>query len=677
MKPKLLGPHKSNIALVKIRNFINSNSKYIFSSTSYGQLIKYTFGFLLIINVQSNLQAQTTNDNIKILKEDLNILLQKNDSLNAARTYYKLGREYYAINQIDSSNLAISSGIMIAEGINNPKAISTLANYLASNFSYLGELDSAILYYNIALKASRILADSGRLQKILINLGDDYSSRGDFNRALQCSLEAIQIKEISNDSSNLAYYYQKYGEIFKASGEYEKWEEYTKLAYGFIFIEGCFDHRSRAAVYNDLGEIAEHHEDFNSALSYYDTLEMIGLEEEYPSAIAVANSSKANIYKQRGNIPLALEAATIAKDYRHASDAYHSIYNLNLLAELHLSNNEPYLALKYASLANNHEYINSYLTEKKRSYKILYQSEKERGNHDQALLWNEKYTLLNDSLRNENVRIQITDMELSYQTEKRKQQIELLIAENKLKSQRKWLYIAAIIALIFAIVIGALLSIRRKRKNQQKQQTLKQQLLRSQMNPHFIFNALGSIQNFMLKNETKKAAGYLNNFASLTRNILEHSDKELVSLSDEIETLRSYIELEKMRMQNSFDYEIVYNENMETEFINIPPMLIQPFVENAIKHGLNNINKGILNIKFEEDNKHLNIEIIDNGVGIEQSKTRTNKSHRSMSMDIFEKRKVVLQKTTKQIIQYSIKDRSTIDKQQTGTIVEIKIPIIL
>jgi LytS/YehU family sensor histidine kinase len=115
------------------------------------------------------------------------------------------------------------------------------------------------------------------------------------------------------------------------------------------------------------------------------------------------------------------------------------------------------------------------------------------------------------------------------------------------------------------------------------------------MNPHFLFNALGSIQNFMLKNETKRAAGYLNNFASLTRNILEHSAQEFVSVSEEIETLSSYIELEKMRLENKFEFEITYDKNLETDFINIPPMLIQPFVENAIKHGLNNIDyKGVI-----------------------------------------------------------------------------------
>jgi sensor histidine kinase YesM len=260
----------------------------------------------------------------------------------------------------------------------------------------------------------------------------------------------------------------------------------------------------------------------------------------------------------------------------------------------------------------------------------------------------------------------------------KEQQIELLTSENQLKNQRMWLFVAATIILILTILIGMFIFIRNKKENLQRQEDLKQQLLRSQMNPHFLFNALGSIQNFMLKNETKRAARYLNNFASLTRNILEHSSRELVSVTDEIETLRSYMELEKMRMEDHFEFEILYDKNLETDFINIPPMLIQPFIENAIKHGLNNINyKGLLELKFEDRGTVLHIEITDNGVGIKNAELNKSKKHRSMSMNIFEQRRVVLAKRTKHAIGLEVVDRNNLNKSQTGTLVKIEIPIVV
>jgi sensor histidine kinase YesM len=181
----------------------------------------------------------------------------------------------------------------------------------------------------------------------------------------------------------------------------------------------------------------------------------------------------------------------------------------------------------------------------------------------------------------------------------------------------------------------------------------------------------------MLKNETKRAAGYLNNFASLTRNILEQSAQEFVSVSDEIETLRSYLELEKMRMEDHFEFEISYDKNMETDFISIPPMLIQPFVENAIKHGLKDINyRGLLELKFEDKGTVLHIEIIDNGVGIKNAELNKAKKHRSMSMNIFEQRRIVLSKRTKHAIGLEVIDRENLNANETGTLVKIEIPIV-
>ena len=131
---------------------------------------------------------------------------------------------------------------------------------------------------------------------------------------------------------------------------------------------------------------------------------------------------------------------------------------------------------------------------------------------------------------------------------------------------------------------------------------LKLENLRSQMNPHFIFNALNSIQEYILLNQKNLASDYLGKFADLIRMYLNHSTKGTITLSEEIEALNQYLELEKLRFEDSLDYQIQLPNEIDSETIEIPTMLIQPYVENALKHGLLH-RKGnrILSIKFKLD----------------------------------------------------------------------------
>lgn len=140
--------------------------------------------------------------------------------------------------------------------------------------------------------------------------------------------------------------------------------------------------------------------------------------------------------------------------------------------------------------------------------------------------------------------------------------------------------------------------------------------LRSQMNPHFIFNCLNSIDYYILKNETEKASDYLNRFSRLIRLILQNSRSNYVNLKDELEALRLYIEMESLRFHNKFDYKIEIAEQLNTSEFEIPPMLLQPYVENAIWHGLlHKKEQGMLHLRLGKDAQQLICSIKDNGVG--------------------------------------------------------------
>jgi len=203
--------------------------------------------------------------------------------------------------------------------------------------------------------------------------------------------------------------------------------------------------------------------------------------------------------------------------------------------------------------------------------------------------------------------------------------------------------------------------------------------LRSQMNPHFIFNALNSIQDYIITNNKEMASDYLGLFADLMRKYLHYSNEDEISLEEEVETLDMYLQLEKVRFEETLSYSIIVDENLDTLRVKIPVMLVQPFAENAIKHGLlHKKGKRILDIKFNKKGKDLIISIIDNGIGRKQSaeiNKMRNRSHKSFATSAQQKRIDLInqENSSKIVIKYTDLEDSL--NQSIGTLVEIALPL--
>jgi LytS/YehU family sensor histidine kinase len=159
--------------------------------------------------------------------------------------------------------------------------------------------------------------------------------------------------------------------------------------------------------------------------------------------------------------------------------------------------------------------------------------------------------------------------------------------------------------------------------------------LRAQMNPHFVFNCMNTIEYYILSNQSDKASGFLQNFSLLVRNVLENSQNDLIPLQQELDTLRLYIDLEKERVEDKFQYQITVDAAI-LETCQIPPLLLQPFVENAILHGLRHKTDGIefLDIQLRSANNRLWVTIEDNGVGRKaEPKSTDNRVERSSRLE--------------------------------------------
>ncbi len=246
--------------------------------------------------------------------------------------------------------------------------------------------------------------------------------------------------------------------------------------------------------------------------------------------------------------------------------------------------------------------------------------------------------------------------------------------------QQWWFYVLISLFLIFIIVMIVLYRIR-ELKLQNKAASLEQRFLRSQMNPHFIFNSLGAIQNFIFKNEPIVAATYLSNFSDLVRMILNNSRQDLITLQTEIKTLNQYLDLQVLRFGDKFDFEIEKDENLDLENIFIPPMLAQPFIENSIEHGFKGLKyKGLIKVCFRSIDGKLAMICQDNGMGINASikeKELKKKKYKSLATKITKDRIAVLNKVHKSKIQIEISDMNDIYDRGHGTRVEIKLPMNL
>ena len=283
-------------------------------------------------------------------------------------------------------------------------------------------------------------------------------------------------------------------------------------------------------------------------------------------------------------------------------------------------------------------------------------------------------------------------MHIKYQIEIKEREIQLLNKEKEIQlleitkyKTQKFIYIGLILFAFVLILIVFLLFNRFKLKKEKQQidlekqkQEIEKRLLQSQMNPHFIFNSLNSINSFITGKDTLTAQSYLSMFAELMRYILENSRKTLIPLEDEINTLRLNLELEKLRFDNKFDFKINVSKEIDTENIYIPPMLVQPFVENAIIHGImNKSGHGNIIINFDQKPDVILCTVLDDGIGRKKAKEIGNKSgkkHKPIGLQLTNERLSLLSKQKKSQLEIKITDLTDENGQAVGTRVDLSLP---
>jgi LytS/YehU family sensor histidine kinase len=265
----------------------------------------------------------------------------------------------------------------------------------------------------------------------------------------------------------------------------------------------------------------------------------------------------------------------------------------------------------------------------------------------------------------------------TYFNEKLKEQT--LANERTGNYVRRWSYgLAGVVVLLILFAIRYRITL--KTGYEKKMKEIEMRALRAQMNPHFIFNCLGSINRYIVKSDTKTASHYLTKFAKLIRLILDNSASDHISLDVEIQTLQLYLEMESLRFDRGFDYQIQLDEHLPSEMIQLPSMLIQPYVENAIWHGLlQKEEKGKLWIRFKKINGHiLQAEIEDNGIGRKRAmelKSKNTVKQKSYGMQISSDRIQIINNLYKLNNSVTVHDLTDETGMASGTKITLKIPV--
>ena len=481
-------------------------------------------------------------------------------------------------------------------------------------------------------------------------LGDTYIAIGDLDNAVDNYQRGLQVAKDHLITPKITNLNSKIGEAYAAAGSpniaNDYFENSLELAADESEVRSAKEQSKVADFYNANRDFDKEIKLRTETLSMLDSLDLTVIKSE--------DDAVEDLTPQRQNYKIA--NALVAQDNYQAAIPYleKSISQADASGDLVVQKDATRkLSEIYRDLGMTEKSASSYenyvaVVDELYRRKEQELSQAARFSRDIALKQNRITSLENERQLNE------SRYKLAFENQ------ELIEKNNKVQ---KWI-IASLVAL--ALVLLAMAYFLNKGIRQQKyaNNLLALKSLRTQMNPHFIFNALNSVNSFIANNDERTANKYLSDFSRLMRSVLENSEEDFIPLSKEIDLLSIYTKLEHFRFQDKFDYEIILDEKLKVDDFVIPPMLLQPYIENAVWHGLRyKETRGRLEIRFDQtDSETITITISDNGIGRQRSKalkTANQKKQQSKGMGNIKKRIQILNQMYKDKVDVTVSDLET------------------
>lgn len=600
----------------------------------------------------------------------VNLIQQSKDAFSASQSNAEAYDDYLK----EAEELAIKSSYR--------ELLFEVYNLVGKRLRNQSFYSQSIDFHRKALEIASELENECLLSEVHNQIGVVYRRIDENSKALDMHMKALQYAESCGSKFHMSVALNGIGNVSSNLRRYRSAIEYFRKAFR---ISRELDNVLGMAINsNNIGEAFLYMEEPDSALHYFfkslDYNSSIG--SRIGQSICFNSIGDAYAFKNQNRLALDYLLKALKINLEEGDRMYIAVSYMHI-GETYLNDGYASEAIRY--LSNGLEVarkIGSKFVMEKAS-RLLADAYEQQNDIVQALHYFRQSAAYKDSLINEKNIFHLSTIKAAYEQQHQKNQIvklseEALVQRAKLTRQRAWLMGAMFFLLV--LVIMTVLFVRQGRlKHRNKALMFQQRLLRSQMNPHFIFNALSAIQVFILENDMQKSSQFLSDFAKLMRHVLKSSNYEYISLQDELEMLRYYMNLQKLRFTTPFEFNITVDKELEGGDVLVLPMLIQPFLENAIEHGLKPLGGGgKIEVRFKKENSSLIVEVDDNGIGIDYSDRIGPRSdnHESMALKITRERLEVLEKDSREKTVFEIFDKKTQDPFEQGTMVRFKLPLI-
>lgn len=673
------------LALYYHKKDIDKSLDYISESESISKSLDFKRGIAESYYLKgiSELKRSNLDFAIEYFNSAIFMYEELEDIKGLANCYTKLGLIYAKKNDFNNAIVNYEKAVDLDEKVENMMRAAVSLKHIGYAYFDLGNYDKARIYFDKALVINLKNNYEKETSSCYNIIGSIYLKRANYPIALNFYNESLEISEKIKDTISISKVLNNIGLIYKNYEKYDKAIENYKKA---LAVQKQIGNRTYvAAALNNIGSVYMLKDENDNALSYYNEALDINRALDNKKNITRNLTNIGNIYLSQ-------------KKYK-LSEAYYTEANVLALEigyQIGICNTYRGLAASLMSQGQYDKALNNALKSKKLAQKLkllsferdinelLSDIYKNKKDYKKALLYHKEYKLLNDSIFNKENIEKMAQIENEY---KYKRQIDSLnINELKLtkkvlttsqdleKSQRN-LFIGVIAFLITALVLCGIIFFLKLRNEKAKTQNIaiEQKLLRSQMTPHFIFNSLSVLQGMILNKEDKKSVFYLSKFSKLLRITLENSRDKLVPLNQELKAVNNYLELQNLEDNTSYNYTILVDKSIDETLFKIPPMLIQPFIENAIEHAFESQKENRkIDIQITYANKELICTITDNGIGIDSQNGHKRKDKKSLATTITSERLKMLSKDFNIKGSVQIEDRKKYNEQ--GTIVTLVIP---
>lgn len=629
---------------------------------------------LLLLTSHFGWSQQTTIDSLKRVYKVTKIDTSKVGILN------KLASKFKEINP-DSTAYYGKKALSLSTKLNYPFGQANAELNIGNTSIITGNYTDAKSHFSKAKTIFESLLDNQKENEIYIyglarcysSLGVIFSQEGNYFESLDNYQKGLQLYLKINHKSGISKSYNNIGVVYKSRGKTIKALEYFKKSFK---IQEEIGEQTMPVTLTNIGVIYFENHKLPEAYSYYSKAEKLFKTIENKRGLALLQNYWGDYYSK-----------TKSKDkaeayYTKALNLYQSIQNkfgaslaMYNLGTLYFEQKKLAQALLVATQSLNYAKEIGILDQIYHSEKLISDIYFAQNQPALSLEHYKNYSIARDSLNTLESTQKFDRAEMDFEYQKK---------ETLFKEKNKREHLLLVFSIIgFLLLIGLILvlinrhQVKKRLTLQKEVAEYEQKALHLQMNPHFVFNCLGSISSFIVQNGTDSALKYLSKFSKLMRLTLEYSKDALIPIDKEIESLQNYLELEQLRFHDKFNFKIQSSDSVEFN-MGLPPLLIQPFVENAILHGLvPKDGNGLIIIDFDVQNDQLVCTIWDDGIGITKSaaiKENSMKAHKSMALEITKKRLEIMEATISKSAQIEIKELEE-NNTVVGTKVTLRLPI--